>query len=98
VRIYIVPWLGLKLATNVGLTALRSNVVESAYMPEGNKIWNENTFCESQAAVQTPDLACTVPLPSTYEEGSPFVKAQFGTMQEKNIDGEVSHVLFRDSE
>src|SRR5215472_12767315 len=59
----------LVLETTIELyrAVLRSNVAESEHMPTGSKICDENIFCNSQASVQSPNLAFAMPLTSANE-------------------------------
>jgi hypothetical protein len=82
------------LATNSN----RSNVAESAQMPEGNKIGDENTFCDSPASVQTSNLAFTMPLLSSYERRATPAEVQNWARWNKDVNGELPQVLFRNSE
>jgi hypothetical protein len=66
-------------------------------MTKRDKIGDENIFCESQASIQTPNLAFTLLLPSTYERQAISVKVSNLT-QKKGVNGELPDVCLRDSE
>ncbi len=49
------------------LSSFRDNVMECCQIPSANKICYESIFCDSQAPIETPNPALTVPLFSFHE-------------------------------
>jgi hypothetical protein len=67
-------------------------------MSATGKICHESIFRDSQAPVQTSNLAFTVPLLSFHERWTIAVEVKNLLMRKKCVKSELPHVRFRDSE
>ena len=62
------------------------------------KVGDESVFRDSQASIEPPNLAFTVPFLSSYESRAMSSEVWSLTMRKKDVDCELLHVRFRDSE
>jgi len=55
-------------------------------MPIRQKVWDEKVFRDSQASIETPNLAFAMPFLSSYESRTMSGEVWSLTMQKKDID------------
>jgi hypothetical protein len=73
-------------------------LTESAQMPEGHKIGDENIFCHSYASVQSPDLALAAPFFSSYEMRTLCVEVWKLAVWKKGVKGKPPQICPRNSQ
>ena len=59
---------------------------------------DENVFRDSQASIETPNLTFAMPFLSSYERGTMSGEVWSLILRKKDINCELLHVRFRDSE